>query len=101
MLKGINTASDQREMWNRIKNLAKKKIFFFNVVLEGIEYTKNVEIVERFNEYFINSIRDICNSIEKVNYENNVKISNHRLNFREISLMELENICRNMKKKRD
>ena len=53
------------------------------------------------DEYFINSIRDICNSIEKVNYGNNVRISNYRCNFRAISLMELEDICRNVKKKKD
>ena len=66
------------------------------MIFVGIEYTENVEIAERFNEYFINSIRDICKSIE-----NNVPISNDRFNFCVISLMELENICRNMRKKKD
>ena len=30
-----------------------------------------------------------------------MRISNYRFNFRAISLIELENICRNMKKKKD
>ena len=60
-----------------------------------------MEIAERFNEYFINSIRDIRISIENVHYENNVRTSNYRLYFRAISLNELENICRNMRKKKD
>ena len=63
-----------------------------------IGYTGNVEIVERFNKYFTNSIRDVHILVENVDYENNVLISNYRLNFRGISLIELENICRNMKK---
>ena len=71
------------------------------MIFEGIEYTENVEIAERFNEYFINSIRDICNSIGKVNYKNNVRISYYRFNFRPISLIELDNICRNMNNKND
>ena len=58
-------------------------------------------VIERFNEYFINNVRDICNSIGKVYYENNVRISNCRCNFRAMPLIELENICRNMKKKKD
>ena len=40
-------------------------------------------------------------SIGKVNYENNVQTSNYRFNFRAVSLIELENICRNMKKNKD
>ena len=71
------------------------------MIFEGIEYTGDVEIAERFSEFFINSIRVICNSIGKVNYENNVRISDYRFNFRAISLIEWENICRNMKKKKD
>ena len=58
------------------------------MIFEGIEYTRDVEISEMFNEYFINSIRDIFNSIGKVNYENNVRISNNRFNFRAISFIE-------------
>ena len=45
---------------------------------------------ERFNEYLVNSIRDIRNSIEMVHYENNVRISSYRFNFRAISAMELD-----------
>ena len=70
-------------------------------MFDGIEYTGDVEIAERFSEYFINSIRDICNSIGKVNYENNVRISNYKFHFRAISIIELENICRNMRKTKD
>ena len=59
-----------------------------------------MEIAERFNEYFINSIRDIRISIGNVHYENNVQTSNYKLNLRAISLIELENIGSNMRKKR-
>ena len=65
----INTAKDQKEMWNRIKNLVLGKpltLIKKNVMFDVIEYTGDVEIAQRFNEYFINSIRDICNSIGKV-----------------------------------
>ena len=63
-------------MWNRIKNLVlgEPRKLIKNVIFEGIEYTRDVEIAEMFNEYFINSISDTFNSIEKVNYANNVRI---------------------------
>ena len=65
------------------------------MIFEDIEYTENVKIAERFNEYFINSIIDIRISIENVHYENSVRTSNYRFNFRAMTIMALENICRN------
>ena len=59
-------------MLNRLKNLVlgKPRCVIKNVIFEGIEYRVSMEIAERFNEYFINSIRDIYMSIENVHFEN-------------------------------
>ena len=77
-------------MWDRIKKLVlgkPSKECDKNVIFVGIEYTENVEIAEMFNEYFINSIREIRVSMENVHYSNHVQTSNYSFNFRAISLI--------------
>ena len=58
--------------------------------ITGIGLEANLDRCWNLRNFFINSIRalHICNSIGKVNYENNVQISHYRFNVRVISLME-------------
>ena len=47
------------------------------------------------------SIKDIRCSIDDVQYKNQIAVINCRFKFRTISLLELRNICKTIKKKID
>ena len=71
------------------------------VIFNNIEYNINSEIVQNYNNYFVDSIKDIRCSIDDVQYKNQIPVINCRFKFRVISLSELKNICKTFKKKND
>ena len=72
-----------------------------SVMFNNIEYNINSEIAENLNNYFVDSIKDIRCSIDEVQYKNQIPVINRRFKFRAISLLELRNICKTIKKKND
>ena len=61
----MNT-TNQKEMLYKIKKLVRRtpKNVIKSVVFNNIEYNINSEITENFNNYFIDSIKDIRCSID-------------------------------------
>ena len=90
-------------MWYKIKELVPRtpKNVIKSVIFNNIEYNINSEIAESFNNYFVDSIRDIRGSIDDVQYKNQIPVINCRFKFRAISLLELRNVYRTIKKKND
>ena len=72
-----------------------------SVMFNNIEYNINSEIAENLNNYFVDSIKDIRCSIDEVQYKNQIPVINRRFKFLAISLLELRNICKTIKKKND
>lgn len=99
----INNAKDQKDMWREIKDLVlkKNKNVIQSVIFNNIEYKDNYNIASQFNNYFIQSIKEINDTIENVPYMNNIPLISTNLKFRAISLQELEIICKNLKNKSD
>ena len=58
-------------------------------------------MAENFNNYFVDSIKEITCSMEDVQYKNQIPVINCRLKLRAISLLELRNVCKTIKKKND
>ena len=91
----MTNTSNQKEMWYKIK--CDKTCDIFN----NIEYNINSEMAENLNNYFVDSIKEIRYSIEDVQYKNQIPVINCRFKFRALSLLELRNICKTIKKKND
>ena len=96
----------KNEMWYKIKELVLKTPqkcdqVIKSVIFNNIEYNINSEIAENFNNYFVDSIKDIRCSIDDVQYKNQIPVINCRFKFRVISLLELRNICKTIKKNND
>ena len=70
-------------MWYKIKELVLKtpKNVMKSVIFNNIEYNINSEIAEYFNNYFVDSIRDIRCSIDDVQYNNQIPVINCRFKF--------------------
>ena len=84
-------------MWKNIKDLVQKSKR--NVIFNTVEYKANTEVANNFNEYFVNSIREISYKIEYVRYINQQDIINFRFKFRAICNYELRTIFKDIKKK--
>lgn len=99
----ISFTNNQKEMWKNIKNLVLKKSYcdIQSVIFSDIEYKNSHEIAENFNNYFVNSIKEIRDNIETVQYINNVELNNTKFEFHMITTIELKNICKSLKKKDD
>ena len=69
------------------------------MIFNNIEYNINSEIAEKFNNCFVDSIKDIRFSIEDVQYMNQISVINCRFKFHTISLLELRNMSLSIKKK--
>ena len=97
----IANTRNQKEMCYKIKELVLRtpKNMIKSVIFNNIEYNINSEIAENFNNYIVDSIRDIRCSIDDVQYKDQIPVINCRFKFRAISLLELRNICKTIKKK--
>ena len=64
-------ANNSREMWKyliELTNLKEQKGEIKAVKINGIIYENAQEIVENLNKFFVNSIKDINESIEQYEY---------------------------------
>ena len=52
-----------------------------SVIFNQIEYNDNMKIANKFNNYFVDSIKDIRDSIDNVQYINNINESNPIFKF--------------------
>ena len=72
------------------------------MIFYGIEYKNDDhQIATQFNNYFVNSIKSINNTIENVQYVNNLAMITNRFKFRGITTKEIKNIYKGMKNKTD
>lgn len=99
----VSNAKDQKEMWKQIKDLVLKKCqnVIQTVIFDNIEYKDNKEIANKFNQYFVDSIQEIRNSIENVIYISQQPVINTKFTFTAITIQELRLLCKNMKNKCD
>ena len=90
-------------MWNEIKDLLfnKKDSVIKSVIFNQREYRGDCQVANFLNEYFVDSIRDIINSIDQVQYANQIPSINSKFKFCAINLEELKNICKEYKDKQD
>ena len=65
-----------------------------SVIFNNIEYNINLELVENFNDYLVNSIKEIRNSIEDEQNKNQIPVIDCRFILCEISLLKLGDICK-------
>lgn len=105
LINQIQHARDQKSMWNIIKYKVLKsnntneikEIIFNNVQVED-----ELQIANKFNEYFIKSIIEIRESIPDINHPNsNITYNEQHFKFENISMSELKAILKSMNKKRD
>lgn len=99
----IDYASDQKAMWKSIKKFVLKKhnseikeIKFGNEVLKN-----SVEIANRFNNYFIESVELINKTIPIKQYKNFIPITNTRFKSKQITIDELKLILKSLNNKKD
>lgn len=94
----INNAKDQKQMWKQIKELVLKrnKNVIKTVIFNEIEYKDNFQIATQFNKYFVDSIKSIRDTIENVQYINNIPVITNRFRFRTITIQELKDICKKL-----
>lgn len=99
----INNTKDQKQMWTTIKNLVMKKEqnVIKSVIFSDGEHKDNKQVASHFNEYFVDSINVIRDSIDNVQYINHINMTEEKFKFREITLLELKNIIKNLKNKKD
>ena len=72
------------------------------MIFYGTEYKNDYhQIAIQFNNYFVNSIKSINNTIEDVQYVNNLPVITNRFKFRAMTTEEIKNICKIMKNKPD
>ncbi|XP_037822581.1 serine protease/ABC transporter B family protein tagA-like [Lucilia sericata] len=97
----ITNAKDQKQMSNQLKNLVlrKNQTVIKSVIFNQIEYKENKQIADEFNKYFINSIREIRDSIEIVQYSNSIQPVITNFKFRAINNIELKHIISKINKK--
>lgn len=105
--KKLNAASgNSKETWKILKEIlkGKTKSDIKNVEINGVKETEANRIAEGMNEYFVNSIIDINQSIPPgVNASQNVNINNQNCEFKFNSVTEdeVKEILCEMKNKRD
>lgn len=95
---------DQRSLWKNIKQfvLNAKKDNELNEIIFNNELIQNsLQIANTMNDFFIQSIEDISNSVPKVQYVNMIDTVNSRFNFELVTDAGLKTLLRNLKNKRD
>jgi exonuclease III len=103
----MNCRGDQTKMWMVLKQIVKgnerTNIDYIKRGNEKIVYKK--EIAESFNKYFVNSIIELNESVEKVDFEFDTNEINHDDNrifkFKNIDMNYLNAIMKNIKLKSD
>jgi exonuclease III len=95
--------ADSNTMWKVLKSIVKnrvdtKKSILFNDTL----ITNNETIAQKFNEYFIESVKDINKSIDLVDYNefgDNIEENDHCFKFKTVNKIDIWNILNKIKTK--
>lgn len=93
---------DAKKMWKTIKRLMKneQKEDIMEIVFKGETVKGEWNIAEEFNNYFIDSIEEVINTIPHEDFELNEFRTTKRLSdFKLLSMNELYDIVRKMKNK--
>lgn len=100
----IDYATDQKSMWQSIKNfvLNKPKAEIKEVIFNNIKFTDNIEIANKFNNYFVNSVAQINQGIPVQLYQNRIpSIHNIKFKFKKLTYTELRILINSLKNKKD
>ncbi|XP_055383711.1 uncharacterized protein LOC129613605 [Condylostylus longicornis] len=99
-----NCGGNSKEMWKNIKKYVTKpsnnesidELKINNTLISG-----STNIANELNAFFIDSIKNIADSINIVQYQNLIAVSNYRFKFHKINKQELYVIIRKMNTKKD
>lgn len=100
----IDYAHDQKDMWQLIKKYVLKnpinEIKLVNFSNEKIE-NDNMVIANKFNNYFINSIQEINDSIQFKQYNNLISNTGCKFKLNRISMHDLKLVLKSLNNKKD
>lgn len=90
-------------MWRELKNLIleKPQNEIQSVICNGNEICDKKEIANELNNFFIQSVKDINESIDNKTYINQIERTNAKFKFRLVTIDELKRICKELKNKSD
>ena len=71
------------------------------MIFNNVVHYNSSDVANKFKEHFISSIKDIRESIEDVQYDNQIKVISNRFIFRKITISKLKTICNTIKEKPD
>lgn len=98
----VDCEGDQRKMWKNLNNIisVKEKIKCTSIIFDGIECNDIDLISNKFNNYFVESVQEIYDSIPQVNQVNNIHIQQTQFfEFKPTSVDELYIILKTFKNK--
>lgn len=95
-------AGDQKGMWKVLKNILNDENDQINEIIDGDKiYKHDQTIANEFNKYFVDTIKNINNTIPTVNYQD-IQILDQNVNefkIEKISISQLKNHIKEMKKR--
>lgn len=99
----IEAKGDQKKIWATVKSLYSDKTNEISCIKFKSEMIYNKMIMpNKMNEFFVNSIKEIVDSIPssiKNNYIEKIPITNSRFELKKINIVELRLICLDLIKK--
>lgn len=100
----VNECTNQKDMWRTIKELVLKKdeTQLREITINGKTISKELEMAEELNTFFVNSVLEIANSIQFVNYENLIDENpQYKFKFELLNISNLKETMKNMNNKKD
>lgn len=94
---------DQKGMWTILKSIIKneRSCNVMDIEFDGIMYSDSEDIANRFNNYFICSVKAINESIGRSDLHFSICNRETLFKFKEVTLSELETMVNTMKNKND
>lgn len=95
--------NNQKAMWKAIKRyvLKKEKREINEVVINNTKIINEIDIANKLNEFFIDSISKLNDDIPIVRYNDNIRYLQNEFKFSQIDSGKLENIIKNISQKSD
>lgn len=100
----VNESTNQKDMRRTIKELVLKKdeTQLREITINGKTISKELEIAEELNTFFVSSVLEITNSIQFVNYENLIDENpQYKFKFELLNISNLKETMKNMNNKKD
>lgn len=96
-------AGNQKAMWKVIKKyvLSEVRQELCEIEVNNIKINNNMDISNKLNEFFVDSVIEINESIPDFQYNDNIRDTVHIFEFRQINTAELEQIIKNSNNKND